>query len=52
MANDHGRTSQVSDNDAEELLPAADGGDHRAEQAFRVSVPVRLTRTRPRRADG
>jgi hypothetical protein len=34
MANDHGRTSQVSDNDAEELLPAADGGDHRAEQAF------------------
>src|SRR6185437_15827517 len=25
---------QVSDNNAEELLPAADGGDHRAEQAF------------------
>ena len=24
----------MSDNDAEELLPAADGGDHRAGQAF------------------
>jgi hypothetical protein len=35
MANDHGRTSQMSDNDAAELLPAPDGGDHRAEQAFR-----------------
>jgi len=26
--------AQVSDNDAEELLPAADGGNHRAGQAF------------------
>src|SRR2546429_199907 len=31
MANDHGRTSQVSGNDAEGLLPAAGGGGHPAQ---------------------
>jgi hypothetical protein len=52
MASDHGRTSQVPGNDAEELLPAAMGEITAPSRLSGVSVPVRLTRTRPRRADG
>jgi hypothetical protein len=52
MASDHRRTSQVSDNDAEELLPAADAGDHRAGQAFRGQRTGQADQDPGRRADG